>query len=267
MDTLPVELLSIILYLVDDSVVCKFVCKLWASLVPVGVVGDYAGRLACRGHLGLLKWARKNGCLCTCRLYLIAAEYGHINILQWVFGKERLAYHYYAVCFAAARGGRVDVLRWVSVCWSDGHYKMLCNYIFMSRIVRTAAKHGHLNVIIWVMNNGYQNLAQKIDNRKANIESMHDAYIAASQHGHVHVLQWFKDNTCVQGGVLYTSVVHGVYNPYKSITYSAAEFNQLAVLQWAVENGCVYDKALCLTVACDKGYYEITSWIEKHSQI
>ncbi len=93
------ELLLKILRIVDDNVQCKSVCKFWKSVVEGSAIEPkldlfYTAKLATRGQLHLLRWARKK----DYPLYsdflswrgnvpMAAAKFGHFDIVDWYYEK------------------------------------------------------------------------------------------------------------------------------------------------------------------------------------
>jgi hypothetical protein len=125
---------------------------------------------ASTGNLPLLRWLREQGFEWDVRCYVAAAEGGHLGVMRyarehgcnWGAGN--------AVCAAAARGGRLEILQW---CVENG----------AARVPRTcegAAAGGHLDVLKYANGNGCP-----MNERAA---------CAAAAHGHAACLAWIFEN-------------------------------------------------------------------------
>nr|UDO47192.1 ankyrin repeat [Pandoravirus massiliensis] len=112
----PNELLWAILGHLDpvDAVAARWVSRRWkAYCAPTAAdIGSaYSALLATRGHLAVLKWARRNGCPWAKGTCGTAAGAGHLDVLQWIvangcpWDKD--------VVIRAAKGGHMKVLRWL----------------------------------------------------------------------------------------------------------------------------------------------------------
>ena len=94
------------------------------------------------GHLEVLQWARLNGCPWTDWTCSWAAKGGHLEVLQWARLNGCLWDDW--TCYSAAGGGHLDVLQWARLngCpWDE----RTCAY---------AAQKGHLEVLQWARVNG-----------------------------------------------------------------------------------------------------------------
>ncbi len=94
--------------------------------------------------LELIKFALNNGCVIHFLLYTIAAQYGHMDMVKLFWGKN----------------------------YTNEH---MCN---------VAAYYGHLSILIWAMENGYENKLNK------NIR------VNARLNGHLNVVNWAIQNGC-----------------------------------------------------------------------
>jgi len=140
-------------------------------LDEVDIAVDLAARM---GLLNVLIWleSHSDGFLHHANLGIsnMAAENGHLHILEWMLKEDRLAEEH--VCYYAAKGGHLSVLQWARAngCpWDE----LTCAY---------AADSGHLQVLQWARTNGCP-----WDERTC-------AYAVRS--GQQQVLQWAWDNGC-----------------------------------------------------------------------
>ena len=85
---LPTDLLRLIL---SSHVACsyvsyvpaRFVCRRFRELLPREQARYFCQLAAAEGYLGLIKWARANGCPWDADTCANAAEGGHLEVLQW----------------------------------------------------------------------------------------------------------------------------------------------------------------------------------------
>jgi len=134
----------------------------------------------------------------------------------------------------AARGGHLDVLRWLRA--KKGQYIYSQTYY----ICKTAAEQGHLHVLEWLWTN-----------RPPVCQPYWDArtFLAAAEGGHLNILQWLRaqDPPC----------------PWtKSTCRAAAEGGHLEVLQWlrTQDPPCPWDVGTC-TAAAKGGQLEVLQWL------
>ena len=77
---------------------------------PVRLDEAFASGCAKRGYLGLLQWAREQGCRWDEDTCAVAALGGHLELLQWV--RQNGCPCDESVCWGAARGGHLELLQW-----------------------------------------------------------------------------------------------------------------------------------------------------------
>ena len=92
--------------------------------------------------VGLIKWARAEGCPLDARTCACAARGGHLKVLKWL--RKRGCPWDARTCDYAARGGHLKMLEWLRVrgCPWDAS---TCAY---------AARGGHLKVLEWLRAQG-----------------------------------------------------------------------------------------------------------------
>ncbi len=94
------------------KLICRSVCKYWwttigrISIPPT----KFCETLAINGHLGLLQWARANGCEWNTWTCARAAAGGHLEILQWA--RSNGCPWNEDTCAGAAMNGHLHVLQW-----------------------------------------------------------------------------------------------------------------------------------------------------------
>ncbi|GBF88003.1 hypothetical protein Rsub_00715 [Raphidocelis subcapitata] len=251
------------------------------------------------GQLEALQCARAFGCPwddCKCFEYLsgvrickLAAENGHLAVLQWVRAKDHPCPWEECTSSAAAAGGHLAVLQWARAqdppCpWDEntckeaaagGHLAVLqwaraqeppCPWD--ENTCKEAAERGHLAVLQWAR---AQEPPCPWDENTCR---------AAAERGHLAVLQWARaqeppcpwdENTCKEvaaGGhlaVLQWARAQEPPCPWDENTCkAAAKGGHLAVLQWAraQEPPCPWDTYVCLRwTGTDEPGLAVEKWI------
>ncbi len=180
-DLLPNELvLKILTKHLDPlwTAVCKSVCHRWNRLLACLVDREechkngckYAHSLALEGHLGVLQWARSQGCPWDADTCANAARGGHLEVLQWARMQgcpwdER-------TCTHAAEGGHLEMLQ-----WARSHS---CPWDLWTCAL--AAQRGHLEVLQWLRSQG--------------CPWDEDTCALAAEGGHLEVLLWARSQGC-----------------------------------------------------------------------
>jgi hypothetical protein len=131
-------------------------------------------------------------------LYRSAAKHGHVEILEWLLGKN-IPWAISAVRLAAA-AGHIHVLRWV--------IEKKLQLPFRESLSQCALS-GNLEVLQWA---------------KAKDFDLKFACVWASAMGHVHVLEWLVG----EGGEKFEEGSEAVTRIFPM----AAEGGHVAVLQW-----------------------------------
>lgn len=155
MDGLPVpnEITAMILDHLEwvDAVAAAWVNKQWRKLLTTGRWRDkmprwshwdartYMAKMAARGHLEVLRRARKNRCPWDCRPCTRAAARGHLEVLKWARA-EGCAWSTHT-SVAAASYGHLEILKWLR---AGG-----CPW-FRNHALRSAIAHGHGAVAEWI---------------------------------------------------------------------------------------------------------------------
>jgi hypothetical protein len=152
------------------------------------------------------------------------AQCGHVEVLRRIFQRDFYIIPNWMLSNIAqlsAKGGNIGVLELVraqlnhhGTWWMD--------------VCRKAARHGHLDVILWVC-------AQKLigasyaSDKYENIPIMR----AAAKGGHVHIMQWFVEecNARLTTDMSAQAAVHG----------------HLEMLQWLYAQGCPTDIQVLLS--------------------
>lgn len=140
-DWLPPELVEKILLHADpvSRVVCRFVCRLWAALLPVQAVAfgpAFSAHLAAHGMWELLKWGREPGCLWDISTSAAAAGAGCMEMLKWM--RASGCPWDSDTAMAAAEGGHLEVLQWLNTN----------QCLPRTDVALRAAAKGHVHIIV-----------------------------------------------------------------------------------------------------------------------
>jgi Ankyrin repeats (3 copies) len=180
----------------------------------------------------------------------LAAEHGHLDIIEWYgrkfFSQER------ETCAIAARNGHLDIVEYcVDRGWhwdeancaaaAEGGHLMILQYLrdvesyWDARTCAAAAGNGHLEVLQWCRANGCPWDASTC--------------ASAAKNGHLNVLKWCRQNKCKWNG---------------ETCAAAAENGHLDVLRWCRESGCPWDERTCMILATQMGHLDVLKWCHEN---
>jgi hypothetical protein len=143
----------------------------------------------------------------------VAAEGGHLDVLEWLRAKEGRCAWPSSICDSAAGKGHLHVLEWlqthipqrdlkderIRVAATQGIYIRVCHTrgIFSGcpvtqRTFYNAASSGHLHILQWL---------RALDWPLQNVQWDNTSCEIAARNGHLHVLQWLRaqDPPCPLG--------------------------------------------------------------------
>ncbi len=170
-DKLDENIIAMILYLVDDRLICSRVCKQWRDVVRFAVADDnrtYLKKITTNGYISILKWFKCEGYAIYYVVIKTAVKCNQQHIIRW-YGKNfkknvhemeiAARYSYIStiqvmhmakwkpdamVCANAARAGRLDVLKWmVDEC-----------YPWDKTTIDMAVLGDHPHIVKWAVRNG-----------------------------------------------------------------------------------------------------------------
>ena len=175
--------------------------------IPIENATKIINAAAKNGGLECAKW------ICTYVGYdcvtrdtgIVAAEGGHLNILEWLHTEyDQLRAGYSRVlCANAAYGGQLEVIKWL-------HEK---GYGWSSTACECAAQYGHLEVLKYLHEN--------------RCHWNKYACYRAVKNGHLEVLRYLHENGCPLGN---------------AICSCAVENGHLEVLRYLYDNGVLCDR-------------------------
>ena len=168
------------------------------------------------GHLNVLSWACSKGCPWTIHVARFATEHKHYCILEYIITDTNTNTddHLIEIAKTAASHGYIDVLEF-------SREKGLIDIMSVFTLYETAVNHNHINVLIWLHDNGYIINHHTTAIREENILCCKAAYF-----GHFAVLKWLKEKN---------------YHWFAlSVANSAAKGNRFEILRWIHENISTY---------------------------
>jgi hypothetical protein len=111
------------------------------------------------GHLSVLKWAFDRNLCIPSDSSRYAAEYSHLDILDWLYSVRNKLYGggleswpITAIIYSAASRGRLEVLEWfknVNPPWVKA--KVLCR-----ETAEKAARYSHKHILLWLIQNKFR---------------------------------------------------------------------------------------------------------------
>jgi hypothetical protein len=190
-------------------------------------------RVAVRqGNLLVLQYLKSMDFVVDDDTVVIAAEYGHLDILQWVRTSSTMNCAWdKRICENAAKNGHLHVLQYARG-GGGGVDGIDCPWD--ADTCALAAEYGHLAVLQWARTNGCE-----WDSRVCSL---------SAQNGHLGILQWARPNGCLWS---------------EETCANAAENGHLLVLQWARANGCEWDSRTC-SCAAGNGHLHVLKWAHRN---
>ncbi|KJE97758.1 hypothetical protein CAOG_07861 [Capsaspora owczarzaki ATCC 30864] len=199
---------------VFEAILQRFSIEVGASMCRSAVIA---------GRMDLVHWLRSDfKCPWDCETLLAAAENGHLTMLQYALKTGcPPPSDSTALATAAARGGQLAVLKWLST---------RREFSWNAATAEQAAANGHLAVLQFLQ--------------------LHDcpwdeaACAAAARFGHLAVLCFLREHGC----------------PWNAKTCaSAARGGHFVLLQWARAANCPWDASTCSSAALG-GHYDVLRW-------
>ncbi|AGO84783.1 Ankyrin repeat domain containing protein [Pandoravirus salinus] len=257
MQTLPTEIVDLVLDFVGPLPHARAVCRQWSAIIDAHRARHPKRRLSTNMYMDLLgehdarsviEWTRDNGCRLYASACAGAARRGHLALLQWLRASgcpwHLLTYPWAVICghadivawlantdcpmaprqwwHAAILGGRRDVIAWLDARypWPTGS---CCD----------AARAGHVDILQMAKSSG------------VDCSTFSGCSGIAAKKGNIRVLESLRDH----GGIIFSQVLD-----------AAAWSGRLDVVQWVVAQG----KGLCVTTmvyAAGGGHRHIIEWL------
>jgi hypothetical protein len=192
-------------------------------------------RVAVRqGNLLVLQYLKSMDFVADDDTCVIAAEYGHLDILQWVRTSSTMNCAWdKRICENAAKNGHLHVLQYARGGGGGGGVDGI-DCPWDADTCAFAAENGHLAALQWARANGCE-----WDSRVCFL---------SAKNGHLDILQWARPNGCL----------------WSEETCADAALNgHLLVLQWARANGCEWDSRTC-SCAARNGHLHVLKWAHRN---
>lgn len=159
------------------------------------------------GHLDVLIWASRNGCMLDGYTIVSAINEGHLHILQWMYDNNYKFYNWTYYYILSAEKGHMNILRWLyglSCSLDKSNVRM---YILSASYA--AIRKGHMSVFDWCLGNGcminrtHSECAVENGNitalkwlieRGCEIDSLTCANSAMN--GNIDMLKWLRNQNC-----------------------------------------------------------------------
>ncbi|ATE82202.1 Ankyrin repeat domain containing protein [Pandoravirus salinus] len=238
LDDLPNEILALVLDNVEWAMrpVVPFVCRRWRALFAERAAfarsenlsrsrrepAKYCATLAAMGYIGVIAWARANGCPWDARTCRAAVEHGNFEVFKWARDNGCPCDNW--ACAHAAQRGDFEMLKWARAngCpWSESTCVL-------------AVEAGRFDILQWAHANGCL----------CGWATMR----AAAKHGRFDILQWARAN-----GASWNAY----WSPY--VCADAARIGRLDIVQWAHADGCPWEWPLA-SWAAGEGHLDIVKW-------
>ncbi|KAG6610435.1 uncharacterized protein IUM83_06483 [Phytophthora cinnamomi] len=212
-----------------------------AARDPHWVDGYDIGALASKGgFVHVLQWALDcypsriawdNGYTGYDRITLmdVAAQHGHLPVLQWFHENRSEGCSHRAMDYAAGNG-RLDI-----VWWLEEHYTGSCS----TRAMDDAATNGHLEVVKWLHLNHHEGCTKYAMN-------------GAAQNGHLAVLEWLHANRS-EG-----------YAPSEGVMDSVAACGHLDVRKWFHDNTSKSCSPNAMLWAAARGHLDVVRFLHEN---
>jgi hypothetical protein len=264
MDTLPVEIIDMILALVGPLPHARAVCRQWRALIDGQTgqwrppsAGDYMALLAQNNAQTVIQWVRSNGCPWDAAACAGAARGGHLGLLKWL-RDSGCPWDVLTYGWAMARQDH-EMVAWLVDARCPAKIRRLWN---------PAIRGGHMEIIDWLLRSDHEwpwgscchaSEAGRLDIfQRAKTDGVRCLLcewcpIPAAREGHIHILEWL----CQRGEI--------TPRQWKMAAIAAAEAGRLDVIQWIAAHG----GALCKTTmsyAAAGGHRHVIAWLRDHGQ-
>ena len=216
-----------------------------------------------------------------------AAQFGHLNILQWAQSKTILQFGK-PICIAfleaASQFGRMDILEWY---YRAGHMDIGLKWIdnwagigYLHHVFDAAVYGNKFQILLWIKSFMSQSVLQMIISRRTQFCPVG----LAASYGNLSMLTWFIEQgrpynklkvitAAASGGNLdILQYCIGLLDNGQDITelrtnsdvcIKAAEHGHLELLQWAKSKGCYWPAASMFPAAAKFENDDINQWLLK----
>jgi hypothetical protein len=261
MQTLPPEIVDMILAFVGPLPHARIVCRQWRHLIdaqrgqwrPLSAT-EYMGPLGQHNACAVIEWARTNGCPWDASACAGAAKGGHLGLLQWL-RRSGCPWDVLAYGWAMARG-HTQIADWLI----DNKCPAKINDLW-----KPAICGGHIEIVGWLLEHGHSwprgscrfaarsgrlDLLQRARSEGVKCQFWDCCPKAAAKKGHIHILEWLHG--------------HGEGN-FSASESAAAWAGRLDVIEWIVAQG----HPLCVTTmmnAAGGGHRHVIEWLRNRGE-
>ncbi len=186
--------------------------------LPINGWSHHAAALG--GSIEVLKWLQEINCPCSDDVCTSAAMAGHLEAIKWAL-LQKYECDYMLVTEEAARGGHINILRWL-----HKHKKLT------SIATKGAVIGEKLNVLIWL--------------KKKKIPFHESVCVWSVWRQKIEILQWLVEN--------------GAYKDEEAC-YAAAKCPSIKILKWLIDNDFPYKTSKLLLSAENDNNMKNVQWI------
>ena len=147
----------------------------------------------------------------------------------------------YRACAEAAKHGHFEVLLWL--------IQQGCPHT--PEIIYHVVRHGDVEILKWFLEKNYLEWFRGRKNLDERFEDVPDLCEEAAGYGQLEMLKYLRSQ-------------HFEWN--QLVTRKAVQNGFLDVLQWCVANGCPVDDHLC-NLAGYEGHTEIVKWLHANNHV
>ncbi len=236
-------------------------CDEYFELLPITYLNNnqiIMKLLSCYNKIDLLQKCVDNGCNIDPIICDYGALVGHLDVVIW--GKNKGNKLNLSTCLCAAQFGNLEILKWLVE--QNSIEKFEEPSIYDNRICQWAAKGGHLQIITWARENGFD------WDSSAPAES--------ARFGRLDDIKWMRENGCPWDATVCSNAAFGGQLEilkylrkqnceWDANTCSNAALNgHLDILIWARENDCEWNSNVC-KYAKENGHLDILEWARVNS--
>ena len=245
------------------------------------------------GNLSLFKSMKSQGYPFGRKACTIAAENGHLNIIEWILSEIKMwkqfnerVYNNWVdnvICLAAASKGHLHILR---IMPEDTHW---------NEAVNTALHYGQLEVLKWLQENnhidvhgdlivyaaksGDLNILEWLQNEYKSDWNLPGAMYEAISIGNLDMIEYLEKKKVVTDVFCYNAafqsgqfeVINWLYTNRcewnSDTTTNAAFYGNLSILQWLIEKKCPVNLEEITKSAVQGGNLQIIEWLDRNFSI
>lgn len=262
MQTLPAEIVDLVLGFVGPLPHARAVCRQWSAIIGAYWARHPTRRLSTNMYMDLLgkhdarsviEWTRDNGCRWYASACAGAARRGHLALLRWLRANgcpwHPLTYpwavvheHADLVAWLADTDCPMEPRRWWKAAILGGHREIVAwldaRYPWPTGSCCVAARAGHTDIIQMAKSNG------------VDCNMFSGCSRIAAKRGDIRTLECLRDHRAI----IFSQVLDG-----------AAWSGRLNVIQWAVAQG----EKPCVTTmvyAAGGGHHDIIEWLRAQGE-